>query len=436
MTAGPRADPARRAARPRPRSPLAARAGLWGLVAALAGFNGWWLWRETRPRPDAKTIGTWMGSGRFDLAEPALRDLLRRSPDDGASRVMLARALAARGDLLGCVAELRKVPAWWPTKSEALLREGNAALAADRAKDAEAAWLSLVNADPLHAPPPDVLHDAALELMKLYSTEDRWEDAYPVLWRAYDESTPDDRLTLLTYRMRSELERVAPAEAAPLLRKYLAADPTDHEARRALARALHSPEVGRRDEARALIDACLKDRPDDPRVWRDYLAMISESGDRDALRAAVDRAPKSAQAEPEYWKCRGDVKEKSGDLAGAGDDYRRAAERNPNVIEYHYRLAQVEERLGRRAEAAEARENAKRLRDARAQLPTVYAEYFEVAKREPGRPALAAPIAKLVATCRTLGMLRAADGWTRVADSLELEQVLPPSAKGPAAGNP
>ncbi len=58
----------------------------------------------------------------------------------------------------------------------------------DRAKDAEHAWLEVIKDDPLHPVSPDIFHDACQELLKLYAIEDRWEDAYPVIWTAYDRA--------------------------------------------------------------------------------------------------------------------------------------------------------------------------------------------------------------------------------------------------------
>ena len=75
--------------------------------------------------------------------------------------------------------------------------------------DAERAWLKLLNEDPLHPVSTDVFHDACQELLKLYAIEDRWEDAYPVMWMAYDHAAPADRPPLLAMRMRPELERVS-----------------------------------------------------------------------------------------------------------------------------------------------------------------------------------------------------------------------------------
>src|SRR5215831_15915282 len=91
-----------------------------GLFAGLVGFNAWWYWRDTRPVAEPRTIEGWIGQGENARAESALRERLRRTPHDGGLRMSLARALAARGDLLGCARELREVPYWWPQRAEAL----------------------------------------------------------------------------------------------------------------------------------------------------------------------------------------------------------------------------------------------------------------------------------------------------------------------------
>jgi Tfp pilus assembly protein PilF len=386
------------------------------LLVGLAAFNAWWYWRDSQPLTDPRTISTWIRGGLVDAAEAALRERLRRAPNDGDARMNLARILGTRNDLAGCAAELHRVPHWWPTKPEARYREGSVYLMLDRARDAETAWVAVVKDDPLHPVPSDIFHDASFELLKLYATEDRWEDAFVVLWRAYDEASLADRPTLLTWRLRSELERVAPLEAIPRLRAFVAAAPDDYEARRAQARAEQA--LGQSDEARRQFEACLKLRPEDPRVLRDYLATLHELGDWQAFDALLSRVPKAADTEPEIWKFRGMAKEKAGDLEGASLDYRAAIERNPNIVEYHHRLAMAAERLGRRDEADEHRKTAAKLRGARARLSKAFADYLDArSHRDRGGPDLKMSMENLAAICDTLGFARAAEGWTELADA-------------------
>jgi len=386
------------------------------LLACLSAFNAWWYWRDIRPLPDRKTISDWISREQYRQAESALRETVRRSPHDGEARMMLARALAVRGDLLNCARQLHDVPYWWPQKAEALLREGESYLQIDRAKDAERAWLEAIKDDPLHPIPPDVLHDACQELLKLYAIEDRWEDAFPVMWVAYDHASPGDQPILLLMRMRPELERVSQKDSIGLLTRYFAAAADDWEALRALARAELA--LGHHAEAKRHFQACLKGRPDDVRAWRDYLSMLLEQGDLDAFLALLAKAPPSAESEPETWMFRGVASEKAGDWQGAAEHFRKAIELNPYVPKYYYRLAMAEERLGLRDQALTHRKRTKEMNDARAQLPIAYADYFaSIPPRKAGAPDMAAAGKRLASICETMGWSRAAQAWSRLAIS-------------------
>jgi tetratricopeptide (TPR) repeat protein len=385
-----------------------------GMAAGALGFNGWWYWRDHRPLPAMATIFDWVTREKYAEAENALREYLRRSPHDGDVRMSLARSLAARGDFKGCARTLHKVPAWWPSKVEALLREGQAYLQADRAKDAEAAWLEAIKDDPLHPLSLALYHDVCQEILKLYAIEDRWEDAFPVMWTAYDHANPVDHPVLLLMRLRCELERVAPKETLVHLRKYVTADPTDWEARRAMARALLM--IGQHAEAARDFEACIKGRPDDVRAWRDYLAMLLDQGDLETFRSVLEKPPPSADTEPETWLYRAVAHEKTGDWKGAADDWQKAIDLNPFMPKYHYRLAMVQERLGLREEAKIHRQRNKEMNEARAQLRTAYFDYFALlAKNEPDSAAMAAACRELARVCEVLGWSRAAQAWNQLA---------------------
>ena len=159
--------------------------------------------------------------------------------------------------------------------------------------------------------------------------EDRWEDAYGVLWTAYDRSAPADRPVLLSMRIRCELQRVAPTESIKLLRRYVDADPQDWEAQRTLANVEMA--LGHGAEAVREMRACLEGRPDDSRTWRDYLTMLQSLGDLDAFNTALERLPKSADEEPETGSFAAQAHERNGDSAGAAENYRQALQLNPNL---------------------------------------------------------------------------------------------------------
>jgi tetratricopeptide (TPR) repeat protein len=387
-----------------------------GVIASLVGFNAWWYWRDSRPLADLPTVSDWMRREQFARAEPVLREHLRRSPHDGEARMMLARVLAGRGDPLGCARQLHEVPFWWPAKAEALLREGQSYIKIDRARDAESAWLELIKDDPLHPVAADLFQDACQELLKIYAIEDRWEDAYPVMWTAYDHASPIDQPVLLAMRMRPELERVAPKESIEIIRRYVAAAPDDWEARRALAQAEKA--LGRPAEAASQFQEILKGRPDDVRAWRDYLAMLLDQGDFDAFLDLLNRPPKSADTEPETWMFRGVAREKAGDWQAAAGFFQKAIDLDPTVPKYYYRLGMAEERLGLRKQAIAHRERTKVMNEARGKLSAAYSDYFAAqAPAKSASPDLATACRHLGSICETLGWARAAQAWNRLAIS-------------------
>ncbi|QEH35285.1 Tetratricopeptide repeat protein [Aquisphaera giovannonii] len=396
-----------------------AASAILALCAALFVLDAWWYWRDTRPVMSPAAIEGLMRREQYREAAAALRERLRRSPRDVESRLMLARTLGALDDPIGCARELHEVPFWWPDKPEVAFREGQSYLVAQRAKDAEACWLPLIKDDPLHPTPPDVLDAASDQLLGIYATEDRWDDAADVIWETYDRVGPDRRYRLLGMRINSELERVAPAASLPILERYVAADPTDWEALRARARALAA--LNRKDEAARDFRACLAGRPGDARAWRDYLTMLYDSGDQEGWAALLERPPAAADDEPEAWRHRGLLKEKAEDWEGALRDYRKALELNPYSMASRYRAAQMEQRLGHREAAEEDRKRADELRDARSALRSSFGKLLiaQAARdnhQPPADPDVPAAMRKVADLCGKLGWARLKEAYNALAD--------------------
>jgi len=321
----------------------AARLGYWGLVAGLLALNGWLAW-EARPLADLKTITEWMSQERYPAAEKELRAHLRRSPHNGEARLMLARVLAARNDLLGCALELHQVPDWWPKKHEALLREGQSAMLVGRAKQAEAAWRACIAHDSLHPTGPKEFTDSVKELITLYNVEQRKDEVRDLLWAAYQEAAPTEHATILIMRVWVELLKNDPTESSQKLRRFINAMPDDWEARRALAR--NEMALGNEAEATRQIKVCLQALPGDVRIWRDWLAILAEQGDQAGLSAAIAKLPPAADSDATIWRYRGMLREQTGDWQGAAQAYLRAIRLQPSEEEAYYKLSIVAERLG------------------------------------------------------------------------------------------
>ena len=286
-------------------------------VVSLVAFNLWWYWRDTRELADLATVTRWMSKEQYDVAEPALREHLRRSPHNGEIMIMIARALAARGDVLGCARQLHEVPYLVAPEGRGALPRGPIVFSDRQGQRRRGAWLLLMKDDPLHPVPGNIYHDACMALLNLYAIEDRWEDAYPLIWIAYDHAAgADERLYWLTMRMRAELERISHKESITTLRRYVAADSTDLEALRALARAEQT--VGEIADAERHFRDCLKMRPDYVRAWHGCLALLLEQGELERFLALLAVAPPSADTDAETWYFRGIASEKAGDWARGG----------------------------------------------------------------------------------------------------------------------
>ncbi len=384
-----------------------------GLILVATASGAWWYSRAMRPGADLQTIETWIRSERYGSAQQELIKYLQRTPSDGEARMMLARVLAAGGDLAGCARELHQVPASWPRKTRALYREAQAHLLLHRARDAEAALRAVIDAESQSPSDPAVFHDASHELLSLYATENRWSEAREILWKIYARATPRYRPTLLAMRILQELERLDPSVSVKRLRNFVNADPEDWEARRALARAELA--LGQRSEALHDMRACLEGRPDDPRVWRDYLNMLELLGERETFEALLVRAPAIAETRPELWVSRGQTRELVGDWTTAASDYRRALALNPNLSSAHYRLAGIEQRLGNSLAAVEHRRRWRELEEARSALRPAFDAYVDAQRRLPNdSPELIASLRRLAEICRTLGWSRTAAGWSQL----------------------
>jgi thioredoxin-like negative regulator of GroEL len=388
-----------------------ARRLYWPVVLGLIGWNAWRFW-EDRPLPALKTVAAWMEAGREADAERALRAHLARSPQYGEARLMLARLLANRGDVLGCAGQLHEVPFWSPLKNDATFREAQSWLKADRARDAEAAFRRYLADDPNHPVAKPFLRVAEVELINLLSLENRWDETRAVIWQAVPRAEGADREELLVMSLRTLLERSSPAASVGTLRRYVAADPSDTEARLALAVAAQA--LGRPAESDGQMAVCLRQRPDDPKVWRARLEVLKDRGDLAALKDALAKAP--ATVADALWPYRGLVLAQSGDLPGAADAYARAVASQPHDADLHYRSALVARRLGRARDEARALQRYKALQAARADLPDALTKFVEEA-RAPDAPTdvRRTTAARLAEICKALGRDRDAREWARLA---------------------
>lgn len=384
-------------------------AAFWLAVPLLVGLNGWLFW-QGRPPASLRRIDVLISGDRLDEAESALRHLLSQSPRNGDARTRLARIFGRRKDYLELARQLELVPVWWPTRGEALFMIGQAYKQLNLARRAEAAWIECTAVDPLHPVHSLYYSHAARELVALYLIEGRLADARETIRRAYLASDPSERPGILIMRMAMELNRISHEEALETLRRYVAADPDDWEARRGLA--LEELAARQEETAERLLEECLRARPDDPAVWRSWLELHYQRGDRETIKAALPKLPKSADGDAEIWKFRGLAREWEDDLDGAIDAFTKAVELNPAEAEYLYKLGIAEQRAGRLDTAGEHLRKAQELRAA---FPKMHDAYFDLLEQletsRPGSPEYNASAEKLAGFCDLYGWVDEAASW-------------------------
>ena len=307
-----------------------------------SGLEAFWLFAHRRSRCfqhlvvlgetvlSPLTLRSQSGSATSILLKPRLLCASAFAGPDGITRheSHLCGSLAARNQSLSCARELHEVAFWSPEKAEARLREGQAYIKVDRARDAEQAWLATIEDDPLHRIPLNIHHDACQELLKIYAIEDRWEDAYPIIWKSYDRSPP---LTI-PFCCRCGY---GPSSNESLTRNRPSSSnatwPQTLKIKKPCALARAEAAMGQHAEATQHFQACLKKWPNDVRAWRDYQALLLERGELDTFLALLKQPPKGADSESETWMYRGVASEKSGDWQAAAQNFHKAIEINPVV---------------------------------------------------------------------------------------------------------
>lgn len=397
--------PATRTARPR-RAWLAAVA----LPLLAGGAAGAWLYATRWERATPAEIEALIAARRFADAEAAAGAWLRRRPGDPRALFTLARARAGAGRLDDAARLLREVPDWSLRKPEALFYEGKLQLDLGRGRDAEAAFLACIRRG------TSMAVNARLELLALYAMEERLEPFRRTFWEVFPRLADEDRLAVLTMRMRIEFEQSRPELNAEVLRRMVAADPGDPHALAGLAAALD-----RMDDLPAARDAYAKAlalAPDDAELRERLLGVLHRLGDAPALREALEARPPGSDDRPETRKYLGIVAQARGDLPAAADAFARARDADPFVAEYRHRLAQVLNLLRRPDEAAVESRDRDRLNQARDALRKAWNAFADVFEGEPGKltPDLLVGMAR---ACRRCGLAAEADAWVREARRLD-----------------
>jgi tetratricopeptide (TPR) repeat protein len=374
--------------------------------------------RSAQPVGSLSDAAALAEASRFDEAEQAVLNLLRRDPDDPGANLLAAQIAVGRSDssrsagevadpepllaalrYLGRVrAEDRKVAAL------AKLWQGKAEYHLGRIDDAEASWNEALRLDP-------AVPEAGWSLLEVYYLEQRPDDARRLALRLH-EVEPDrrDRVQLLLELFRQSVQGPDPTSLVEWFEPIVKKDPKGFGASLALGSAC----VRKGDYQRGLgiLRDVLERSPDRPEAWAAWLSGLQEAGDVEALSTAIAKVPAKIADLPRLLKYRARVAQERGDLQAAARDYRLAYRDDPTDLHLQYRLSRVLRQTGETAEAERLERHRGEAVAALVRARTVY----EKANRDKTlghtfRPDLYREIADL---CEAMGQAEESLAWHRL----------------------
>ncbi len=404
----------------------------WPLVVSLILLNAWWSW-EARPHPDLKDVERWIAQDAdVDVRsaawwkfwrephnnEGAIRALERmasESPNDARVRNLLGRAYGAKNDYLHAAEQWRAVPFWSPLKPEALYGEALTWPLLKRMRDAEIAMLAYLQVDPNHPSARPRAPQVTQWLLNKYAIQDRWDEARVLIWQAYDESLGAlERRSWLELSLKTQIERSLPSATLIHAREWIAADPDDWHARRALARAANAEKLY--GEADREIRTCVAAKPTDPVVWGDWVEMLRIREDFDGIASLLAKCPTEADADPRILMARGRLKRQERDFAAAADLFARAVEKTPSDPDAHNSLALALQLVGKTKEAEVHRRRHAELEETSKEIAAAVNAFKDATEAVPLKPAdVKTSMLRLSQACRMMGWERDAVGWARAA---------------------
>lgn len=395
----------------RPASILVAAALI--ALAALGGFAAFRYGPDLFALPSLRLIDARIKDRQFERATRLAERLTRTDPRDPRVWYALARARAGAGDLEGSIEALRRIPDWSPRKADALFFEGKALLELKRGRQAESAFRACIEHD---ASGSGLGVNARLELLALYAMEERTDEFRQVFGDVYPRLDAADRLAVLTMRMRLDYEQTKPETNAENLRQFVASDPRDAHARAGYAAALDKG--GRLDDARREYLRAVADAPDSIQIRERAIDLLHRQGDVDGVARLLSERGLGSDGRPEICKFLAMNAQSSGQVELEIQLLQQAAQLSPESPEYKHRLAQALIRDGRKDEAAQVAAERARLGEAREALRLAWNDFAIAYEADPQRID-ADLLHKLAVACRSAGLEREAEAWSREADQIQ-----------------
>jgi tetratricopeptide (TPR) repeat protein len=289
-------------------------------------------------RSPPSLLPTGVTDSDYQRAARSWKQRYGRAPDEFDVFSWLGESAVAAGDLESAVACFERIPSTHPVYGRpARHQQGEVLQKLNRLSPAEdnlREYILLESAAP--QPQNELLLDAMQRLRSLLELELRFEERQALL-REMFRRADGDMFDALVYLFPNLLRWNGPvtirrAEAA------LAADPECFEIRRAVGR--YRTGQGRMDEARSLLDECLKERPRDLPTFAYLLECEHERGGTAAIADAVRQLPPPADDDP--WlllELRGRVANDEQRFAEAVDCFEKVLRADPANATCHNGIA-------------------------------------------------------------------------------------------------
>ncbi len=324
-----------------------------------------------------KLVAFYTRTGRLDEAEKALRDLIGLDPKSADYKMALIDFLATRRSLGAAEKALSEQLAKDPKDDSLRLAAGRFYEAHALPAEAERAYEAVID----HAGRNAAGLAARDRLAALRIRSNRIEEARPLIEEVLRESPRDNDALVLRATLALAAHR--PADAVTDLRAVLRDRPNSAPVLRTLARAHaenNEPDLARDsfrraveadpgnddiriefadyldshnadDEARQLIDAVLKNRPQNVKALQIEFRLRLRNGDTKAAREAAEEIVKAEPQSALGYYLEGLLEESAGNRDAAIADFNKALEKRPEAAEPLGALVRVLLAAGREEDA-------------------------------------------------------------------------------------
>ena len=348
---------------------------LWALgLGLVAGPSTWYAagaYQSWRAEADLKAAKTAIAVGSVEKARRLLAGASARRPGMGEVEYLLGAVEQSLGHPEEGAAAWNRVPADSSFAPHAAMMIARLALAKDRFADAE---------EPLKkalAAPARVSIEARETLVHIFKLQGRFGEARDLVlggWSSY----PDSSALLRELEKLGSNNPMAVADIRPALEKAGRNAPDDD--RIALGWANYFTRTGELDRARRRLDACLKQRPEDPAVWKGWLDWANAIQSPAEVEKALRHLPAGWLTPSEVLTLRAWFAALAGDEGREVRAQRDLLARDAGDLKALERLADIALRAGRASEAAG-------LRARRAELSRLRVEYalrlFDRSRNDP-----------------------------------------------------